>query len=46
MYRVQRRVMEPKSNQSSTHVAAMETGPAASKRVVVVGKNNRGFKSH
>ena len=38
--------MERKSNQSAPHVAAIGTAPAASKQAVVVGKNNRGFKSH
>ena len=38
--------VEPKSNQSAPHVAAMETTPAASKPPVVVGKTNRGFKNH
>ena len=38
--------VEPKSNQSAPHVAAMETAPAALKPAVVVEKNNRGFKSH
>ena len=38
--------VESKSNQSTSLVAAMETTSAASKPAMVVGKNNRGFKSH
>ena len=38
--------VEPKSNQSAPHLAAMETVPAASKPTVVVEKNSRGFRSH
>ena len=38
--------VEPKSNQSAPLVAAMETAPAVSKPVGVVGKNSRGFRSH
>ena len=37
--------VEPKSNQSALHVAAMTTGPAASKPAVVVEeKNSRRFQ--
>ena len=36
--------MEPKSNQSALHVAAMTTAPAASKPAVVVEKNRRRFQ--
>ena len=35
--------VEPKSNQSAPHVAAMVTAPAVSKLAVVVEKNSRGF---
>ena len=35
--------VEPKSNQSALHVAAMTTAPAASKQAVVV-KNSRRFQ--
>ena len=38
--------VELKSNQSAPHVAAMDTASAAPKPTVVVGKNNRGFKSY
>ena len=38
--------VEPKSNQSAPHVAAMETALAVSNPTIVVGKNNRGFKSY
>ena len=38
--------VEPKSNQSAPHMAAMEIAPAASKPTPVVEKNNRGFKRH
>ena len=36
--------IEPKSNQSAPHVAAMATAPAASKPAMVVEKNSRGFQ--
>ena len=38
--------VEPKSNQSTPHVAAKEAAPMSSKPAMVVGKNNRGFKNH
>ena len=38
--------MESKSNQLAPFAAPMETAPAVSKPTGVVGKNNRGFKSH
>ena len=36
--------VEPNSNQSTLHVAAMTTAPAASKTEVVVEKNSRRFQ--
>ena len=36
--------VEPKSNQSALHVAAMATAPVASKPTVVVEKNSRKFQ--
>ena len=36
--------VEPNSNQSALHVAAMTTAPAASKTAVVVEKNSRKFQ--
>ena len=39
--------VESKSNQSTSHVAAMETAPMASKPAGVVEKKmSRGFRSH
>ena len=39
--------VEPKSNQSAPHVAAMVTAPVASKPVVVVeGRTVEDFRSH
>ena len=36
--------VEPKSNQSTLHVAAMTTAPAASKPAVVVEKSSRRYQ--
>ena len=36
--------VEPKSNKSTLHVAAMTTAPEASKPAVVVEKNSRRFQ--